>query len=98
MTKFKRLFASNHSKFALFRSFKHGAIFSTEIESRLEKEKAHFMVPMRELAQDHKELKESTTDNEDLSDYYCFATFMPPGDSKIIVSNENIQDEDTYFC
>jgi len=55
------------------------------------------MVSMKELGEDHKELKESTNENEDLSDYYVFATFMPPGDSKVIVSSEDIHDETSYY-
>lgn len=96
--KFKNFFMRENNKIALFRSFKYGAIFSTEIEKLLEREKAHFMIPMDELAEDHKELKESTNDNEDLSDYYLYATFMPPGDNKVIVSAENIQEEESYYC
>jgi len=95
---FNWFFAKEHYKIALYRSFKYGAIFSTEIEKKLEQDNAHFMIPMDEIAVDHKELKESTNDNEDLSDYYLFATFMPPGDNKVIVSTQSIKDEESYYC
>jgi len=96
-TKFRCFFLKENNKIALFRSFKYGAIFSTELEKYMEKDKPHFMVPISEMVIDHKELKETTNDNEDLSDYYVFSTFMPPGDNKVIVSNENIRDSDTYY-
>ena len=96
-TNFQRLLLRTEPKAALFRSFTYGAIFNTELTKKMEKDCPHFMIPMNELVEDHKELKESTTDNDDLSDYYVFSTFMPPGDNKVIVSSESIEDEDSYF-
>lgn len=96
-TNFRRLLLKEPEKAALFRSFKYGAIFNTELTRWLKRDSPHFLVPMSELVEDHRELKESTTDNDDLSDYYVFSTFMPPGESKIIVTNEDMDQEDSFY-
>ena len=82
---------------ALFRSDKYGAIFTSEIEELLKKENPFFMVSINDIIEDHKELKRNTMDNEELSDYYVYATFMPPGQNKAIVSFDNMENKDSYY-
>jgi hypothetical protein len=82
---------------ALFRSDKYGAIFTSEIEKLLKKKNPFFMVSIDDIVGDHKELKENTKDNEELSNYYVYATFMPPGENKVIVSFSDMSDPDSYY-
>jgi hypothetical protein len=82
---------------ALFRSDEYGAIFTSEIERLFVKENPFFMISINDIIEDHKELKENTTDNEELSDYYVYATFMPPGENKGIVSFSDMNDPDSYY-
>lgn len=42
-------------------------------------------------------MNEKTKDNEELSDYYIYATFMPPGENKAIVSFEDMDNPDSYY-
>ncbi len=55
------------------------------------------MISIDDIVDDHKELKENTKDNEQLSDYYVYATFMPPGENKVIVSFSDMNDPDAYY-
>jgi hypothetical protein len=86
-----------YSHAALFRSDEYGAIFTSEIERLFAKENPFFMISINDIIEDHKELKENTTDNEELSDYYVYATFMPPGENKGIVSFSDMNDPDSYY-
>jgi hypothetical protein len=89
--------AGGYKHAALFRSNKYGAIFTSEIEKLLKKESPFFMVSINNIIEDHKELKRNTMDNEELSDYYVYATFMPPGQNKVIVSFDNMENKDSYY-
>lgn len=95
-SKFRDFLSNNRHQAAFFRSYKYGAIFSYEIQNQLLPENPHYIVNMNDLIDDHKELKEETKDNDDLSDYYVYAAFIPPGDNKVIVSTESITDKDSY--
>jgi hypothetical protein len=96
-SKFRNLLPNTLNQAAFYRSYKYGAIFSYEIQNLLAPDNPHYIVDMNDLIADHKELKEETRDNDDLSDYYVFASFMPPGDNKIIVSRESIIDKSCYY-
>jgi hypothetical protein len=89
--------SSGYKHAALFRSEKYGAIFTSEIERLLDRENPFFMISMDDIIEDHKELKENTTKNEELSNYYVYATFMPPGENKVIVSFDDMSKPDSYY-
>jgi hypothetical protein len=94
---FRKISLNYRNQAAFFRSYKYGAIFSYEIQNLLAPDNPHYIVNMNDLIDDHKELKKETKNNYDLSNYYVFATFMPPGDNKIIVSTKSITDKNTYY-
>jgi hypothetical protein len=96
-SKFRDFLSNGRHQAAFFRSYKYGAIFSYEIQNLLLPENPHYIVNMNDLIDDHKELKEETKDNDDLSDYYVYAAFIPPGDNKVIVSTESITDKNSYY-
>ena len=58
------------------------------------------MIPVNEIGEDHNQLKHKsripTLSNEELSQYFVYATFMPPGDNKMILSYENIENKNSY--
>ncbi|CAI2385868.1 unnamed protein product [Moneuplotes crassus] len=96
---FNIIFTSgDRNKTILYRSEKYGAIFSREVFKLMQKDHPHLMISPEELCENHKQLKREFPDltNEELSQYYAYATFMPPGDTKMIVCFDDIQSKDSY--
>lgn len=60
----------------------------------------HYMISISELGEDHSQLKHKSRipklTNEELSQYYVYATFMPPGENKVIISYDDIENKESY--
>ena len=82
--------AGNKEKSLLYKSNKYGAIYTTEIQKLLEEEHPYFMISLKEIAEDQKKI------DDFYDNYYAFATFMPPGENKIIVSYDDINEKESY--
>ena len=84
-------------KAPLYRSSEHGAIYTNEVERLMADDDPYFMTPMSDLVEDYYELKDMATCNEELSDYYVYANFMPPGETKTLISFGDITDPKSYY-
>lgn len=84
------------NRVALYRTKDLGVVYSDELERAMAKNKPFFVNPMDALIDEHMQLEIISKNISDLSNYYAFATFMPPGENKIILSYEDILDEETY--
>ncbi|CAI2383819.1 unnamed protein product [Moneuplotes crassus] len=82
-----------------YKSGKFGAIYSSEVFSLMKKEQPHFIIEPDEIGDTHKRLviDQPEIDNEEISQYYLYATFMPPGDSKFIVSFDGTKKDSFHF-
>lgn len=81
-----------------YKSGKFGAIYSSEVFSLMKKDQPHFIIEPDEIGDTHKRLitNQPEIGNEEISQYFLYATFMPPGDSKFIVSFDGTKDKDSY--
>ena len=82
--------AGNKEKALVYKSRKFGSIYTTELQKFMKQDDPYFMVPLKDIAEDKNEMGEFE------NWYYAFATFMPPGESKAIVSYGDIEDKDSY--
>ena len=88
---FNRLFnAAIKNKVPLYKSLQYGAIYNTEIEKLMKHNDPYFAISMSDIVEDHPGNKNQN------NNYYAFATFMPPGENKIVMSYGNIKDKATY--
>jgi len=88
--------ANKFHKISLFKAEGFGVISSNDIQKLFKKNHPFFANPIDVIIDEHIELDRISRDNQFLSNYYVFATFMPPGDNKIIISYNDILDEDSY--
>ncbi|CAI2359328.1 unnamed protein product [Moneuplotes crassus] len=84
----------------IYRSRRYGGIFTNEIEKLMKRDSPHFVIPMKDIVQDHQGLlegyKQKNLTNQELSQYFVYATFMPPGDTKIIINYDGIENKESH--
>jgi hypothetical protein len=86
----------SQKRVALYRTEDLGVVYTDELEKTMCKDNPFFINPMNTLIDEHIQLELISKNISDLSNYYAFATFMPPGENKIILSYEDILDEENY--
>ena len=89
---------SEVGRVALYNMGEHGAIYSDTFVNQLKQDHPYYVIQMDEINSEHHEL-EQLRSVDDLNNYYAFATFMPPGDNKVIVTFKNLFSKESYnYC
>jgi hypothetical protein len=83
-------------KIALMKSQKYGMIASEKMRDMMKQDFPFYLTPWQHVVDDHYELERVDKDSKMLNEYYAFATFMPPGENKVVVTFKNILDKDSY--
>jgi hypothetical protein len=90
----KRL--STMSRTSLWNMGDNGNIYIDQLEAILKPEQPFYPISLQTIWSLHQELSDLNSDDVDLNEYYAFATFMPPGENKIIVSFKGSHAKSAY--
>ena len=83
-------------KIMLSKSSEYGCIASEVLREKMQHNHPFFIVPWAGLVTDHLQMEKVHRKSSFLSEYYIFATFMPPGETKTLVSFGDTMDKSTY--
>lgn len=83
-------------KITLKKSQKYGMIASEKMRDLMKHDFPFYMIPWQDVVDDHHEMEKVNKKSKMLNEYYLFATFMPPGENKVVVTFKDILDRDSY--
>jgi hypothetical protein len=87
---------SSLSRIQLFQTDNNAIVYLDLFLKKLEIDCPYYVVSPEDITSGHSDLVKNKRGIDVYNDYYVFATFMPPGDNKMILTFNSLYSKDSY--